>query len=283
MNKIAFVTDSTAYITKELRNHPDVYVLPLNINFNGEDFEDGVDLTTDELYTRIRTEKEVPKTSQPSVGRFAELFETLKKNYDSAVCVHISSELSGTFSSAVQGSDMTEDFHVEVIDSKCMSYAITHLLNQGIRLAGEGNTASEMAAELRKHAGQTENYILLGSLEQFYKGGRMSGAQYMLGSVLKIKPVLRIDPDGKFELFERIRSEKKAMNRLVDLLHASFESSLIEEVQIMHGNVVDKAKQLEAKIKEKMPSLSVITGEISSTIAVHAGEGTLALIWQKKS
>ncbi|TMW72973.1 DegV family protein [Alteribacter natronophilus] len=281
MKKTAFVTDSTAYITDELRNHPDVYVLPLNIMFKDGEYEDGVDLSTDELYTRIRAEKEVPKTSQPSVGKFAALFEKLKEEYDGAVAIHISSELSGTYSSAVQGSEITEGFPVEVVDSKCMSYAITHLLHRGLKLAGEKNDVREIGNELRAYAGMTENYILLGSLEQFYKGGRMSGAQYMLGSVLKIKPMLRITPEGTFELFERIRSEKKAVNRLVELLHTSYEKRKVEEVQILHGNVAEKARQLEEKIKEKMPSIRVVTGEISSTIAVHAGEGTLALMWEK--
>ncbi|RNA69843.1 DegV family protein [Alteribacter keqinensis] len=281
MGKIAFVTDSTAYLTEELKNHPDVYSLPLSIIIDDVSYADGVDLTVDELYERIRKEKEVPKTSQPAIGMFAELYEKLKEDYDAAVSIHISDKLSGTMASAKQGSDLVENFHVEVVDSKCMSYAITHLINESIRLSEEGKEAAEIAEHVRDQAGRTANYILLGSLDQFYKGGRMSGAQYLIGSVLKIKPVITITPEGEFNLFERVRSEKKAMNRLVELLYTYHQEHPVNKAQIMHGNVSEKASQLEAKLKEKMPNLDIMTGEISSTIAVHAGEGTLALLWQK--
>ncbi|WP_026690134.1 DegV family protein [Alteribacter aurantiacus] len=281
MGKIAFVTDSTAYLTEELKNHPDVYTLPLSIIIDGESYADGVDLSVDELYTRIRKEKEVPKTSQPAIGRFAELYEKLKEDYDAAISIHISDKLSGTMASAKQGSDLVDHFPVEVVDSKCMSYAITHLINESIKLSEEGKDVSDIAAHVRDEAGRTANYILLGSLDQFYKGGRMSGAQYLIGSVLKIKPVITITPEGEFNLFERVRSEKKAVNRLVELLTTYHEEHPVRSVQIMHGNVPEKAAMLEEKVKEKIPGVDVLIGEISSTIAVHAGEGTLALLWQR--
>ncbi|UTR11508.1 DegV family protein [Evansella sp. LMS18] len=280
--KIAWVTDSTAYITQELAEHPDVYILPLNIMFEDESFEDGVDLTTDILYNKIRKQKVVPKTSQPSVGKFAELYEKLKTDYDHAVAVHISSKLSGTYESSVNGKNMAE-FEAEVVDSKCMSYAITTLINKGMEMAEAGSDYKEIADELRQEASNNENYILLGSLEQFYKGGRMSGTQYLLGSMLQIKPIIRIDTStGEFELFERVRSEKKAVKRMIELLKNSYEKNIISQVQIMHGNLEHKANELKEKVLAEIPDLDIVIGEISSTIAVHAGEGTLAMIWNNK-
>ncbi|MCD8508530.1 MAG: DegV family protein [Bacillus sp. (in: Bacteria)] len=281
--KIAWVTDSTAYITKELADHPDVYVLPLNITFGNDTYEDGVDLTTELLYKRINEEKEVPKTSQPSIGKFAELYEKLKKDYDHAIAVHISGKLSGTIDSSNQGKTMAE-FDVEVVDSKCMSYAITTLIEKGMALAAEGKDYKDIAETLREEASNSENYILLGNLEQFYKGGRMSGTQYLLGNILQIKPVIRINTQtGEFELFERVRSEKKAVKRLLELLRNSYAENEITQVEIMHGNVINKANDLRDKIKEEFPSINIVVGEISSTIAAHAGEGTVALIWHKES
>ncbi|WP_394140731.1 DegV family protein [Cytobacillus oceanisediminis] len=279
--KIAWITDSTAFLTHELLDHPDVYVVPLTITFGEESFEDGIDLTTDQLYSRIRAEKEVPKTSQPSAGRFAELFEKLKSEYDSAIAVHISSKLSGTLNSCLAGAELA-GFPVEAVDSKCMSYAITTLIQKGFMLANNDMPSRKIAEILQKEADKSENYILLGSLEQFYKGGRMSGTQYLLGSILKIKPIIRINRDGAFELFDKVRSEKKAIKRMIELLGDSYSKHTIPQVQIMHGNVQEKANELAEEIKSVYPRLDIFIGEISSTIAAHAGEGTLAVIWHNE-
>lgn len=276
--RIAWVTDSTAYITEELAAHPDVYVLPLSITFNEETFEDGIDLTVNELYERIRTNKEVPKTSQPAAGKFAELYDSLKENYDAAISVHISSELSGTYSSAVQGQEIS-GFPVEIVDSLTMSYGITTLIHKGMELAEAGAEPEEISAQLTASSTESESYILLGSLEQFYKGGRMSGASYLLGNLLQVKPIIRITNEGKFDLFQKVRSEKKALRRMIELLEQAMEKRKLREVQVMHGNVLSKAEALRNTVKERFPELQVVVGEISSTIAAHAGEGTLALIW----
>jgi DegV family protein with EDD domain len=280
--KIAWITDSTAFITEELRNHPDVFVMPLGIIFGEEAFEDGVDLSTDELYHRIRTNKLVPKTSQPSSGRFAELFEKLKEEYEMAIAVHVSSKLSGTFASCRTGAEMA-DFHVEMVDSKSMSYGITYLIELGIEMHEKGIEFQEIAQTLQSETDLSENYVLLGSLEQFYKGGRMSGTAYLLGSILKIKPIIRVNRNGEFELFEKVRSEKKAVAKLVELLKEAYERNPIKQVQIMHGNVLSKAEELANDVRTAFPQIDIVIGEISSAIAVHAGEGTVSILWNNNS
>lgn len=279
--KIAWITDSTAFITEELRNHPDVFVMPLEIIFGTDAYEDGVDLTTDELYAKIRGQKAIPKTSQPASGKFSAMFEKLKEDYEGGIAIHVSSKLSGTLSSSRTGAEMA-GFPIETVDSKSMSYAITTLLNKGIQMAADGLNKEPIAEVLRQEADNSKNYILLGNLEQFYKGGRMSGTQFLLGSILKIKPIIRINSNGEFELFEKVRSEKKAVSRLIELFKEDYENYTINEIQIMHGNVLDKAKSLESDLKEAFPGINVVIGEISSTIAVHAGEGTVAVIWHKE-
>jgi DegV family protein with EDD domain len=279
--RIAWVTDSTAYITEELAAHPDVYVLPLSITFNEDTYEDGVDLTSDELYKKIRADKEVPKTSQPPAGRFAELYDILKEKYDAAVSVHISSQLSGTYSSALQGQEIS-GFQVEVVDSLSMSYAITTLIERGMKQAEEGVDPAAIGENLRAEAKRSECYVLLGSLEQFYKGGRMSGASYLIGNLLKVKPIIKITNEGTFEVFQKVRSEKKAIRRMAELLGEAKKVNTIYGVQIMHGNVPEKAAELKQLVEEKYDDLDIVVGEISSTIAVHAGEGTLGMVWHNE-
>ncbi|MDP4163655.1 MAG: DegV family protein [Bacillota bacterium] len=279
--KIAWITDSTAYMTQDLLNNPDVYVVPLDIIFGNEAFKDGIDLNTEELYSRIRKEKEIPKTSQPSSGMFAELFNKLKLEYDGAIAIHISSKFSGTLSTCKGASEMT-DFPVETIDSKSMGYAITSLLNMGIEMAGKEMPRIEIASRLREEVENLENYVLLGSLDQFYKGGRMSGTQFLLGSILQIKPIIRMNRNGEFELFEKIRSEKKAIKRLLELFDENYQQYHISELQILHGNVPEKAKELENTVKKMYPNLHIVIAEISSTIAAHSGEGTFAIQFHKE-
>ncbi|MGM9922619.1 MAG: DegV family protein [Bacillus sp. (in: firmicutes)] len=278
--KIAWITDSTAFITEDLKSHPDVYVIPLGINFQYASYEDGVDLTTELLYKHINEQKEIPKTSQPAVGKVAELFESLKKDYDAAIAVHVSSKLSGTLSTVATGAELAE-FPVEIVDSTAMSYVITTLLQKGISLHKQGVDYREIASFLREDAKKNENYILLGNLDQFYKGGRMSGTQYLLGNLLKIKPIIRIH-QGEFELFEKVRSEKRAIKKLIDLFSEAHQKYNVSKLEIMHGNVKAKAIEYKEEFLKYFPDLDISIGEISSTIAVHAGEGTIALIWHNE-
>src|SRR5690606_20295896 len=212
---IAWITDSTAYIPDELKNHPDFYSIPLNIHFGEKQFIDGVDLTPVQLYENIKNATEFPKTSQPSAGEFAEQFQKIAKDYEQAIAVHVSAELSGTLASSIAGAEIA-GFPITFIYSKSLSYGITGLIEKGMELQNSGRSVSEIKDQLEKMAGTLRNYIYIGQLEQLYKGGRMSGAQFFLGSLLKVKPIIQITADGKLEAIEKVRSEKKALQNLVD-------------------------------------------------------------------
>ncbi|AIG28318.1 DegV family protein [Brevibacillus laterosporus] len=275
--QIAWVTDSTAYIPADLREKHDIYVVPLEIIFSDGTYRDGLDMTPEQLYEKIEKTQEVPKTSQPSLGNFVELYETLKQKYDCAIAVHVSSKLSGTLNASQSAAKLAE-FPVEVVDSKTMSYPITHMILQGMKMAKTGATPEKIASSLRLIAEKTESYILLGSLDQFYRGGRMNGVQFFMGNLLQIKPILRIR-DGIFEVYEKIRTENKAIVRMLAQLDQAMQKQQIKNVQILHGNVMEKAQALKKRIKEKYQDVEVMIGPISSTIGVHAGQGTIALSW----
>ncbi|MCR8965322.1 DegV family protein [Brevibacillus halotolerans] len=275
--QIAWVTDSTAYIPADLREKHDIYVVPLEIIFSDGTYRDGLDMKPEQLYEKIEKTQEVPKTSQPSLGNFVELYETLKQKYDCAIAVHVSSKLSGTLNASQSAAKLAE-FPVEVVDSKTMSYPITHMILQGMKMAKTGASPEKIASSLRLIAEKTESYILLGSLDQFYRGGRMNGVQFFMGNLLQIKPILRIR-DGIFEVYEKIRTENKAIVRMLAQLDQAMQKQQIKNVQILHGNVMEKAQALKKRIKEKYQDVEVMIGPISSTIGVHAGQGTIALSW----
>ena len=274
---IAWITDSTAYIADDLKNHPDFYSIPLNIHFGEKQFVDGVDLTPAQLYENIKNATEFPKTSQPSAGEFAEKFKSIAENYEQAIAVHVSAELSGTLASSMAGAEIA-DFPITFIDSRSLSYGITGLIDKGIALQNEGASVTEIKEQLEKMTGTLKNFIYIGKLEQLYKGGRMNGVQFFLGSLLKVKPIIQLTSDGKLEAIDKVRSEKKALQYLVDKVAEGHQKGK-GKVYLMQGNALETAEQLKALITSQVPDLSVEIGDISSTLAVHAGEGTIAMLW----
>ncbi|WP_318614921.1 DegV family protein [Sporosarcina sp. YIM B06819] len=279
MNKkpIAWIVDSTAYVSEELQRHPDFFSVPLNIHFGEKQFVDGVDLTPEQLYAKIKNAEEFPKSSQPSAGEFAERFKVIAEQYEQAIAIHVSSKLSGTLASSTTGAELA-GFPVTFIDSLSLSYGITGLIEKGMDMYSNGASVPAIKAELEKLAGTMHSYILIGQLDQLYKGGRMSGVQFFLGSLLKVKPIVQLSKDGELVAIDKVRSEKKALQYLVDKIAASDHAGK-RNIHLMHGNVLDQAIHLKNLITEQVPNLEVKIGDISSVLAVHAGEGTLAVLW----
>lgn len=275
--RIAWIADSTVYLSPKLKNHPDLFVVPLNIYFGEEQFADGTELTTTQLYEKIKEAKEFPKTSQPSAGEFAKIYENLATQYDEAIAVHVSHQLSGTLSASKSGADIA-GFPITFIDSLSLSYGMTALLEYGMEMSENGSTVKEIQEKLDALAGTVHNYILMGNLDQLYKGGRMSGMQFLLGSLLKIKPIIQISPKGELGMIDKVRSERRAIQYLLNKMTDAYTEG-VQKFYIMHGNILEQAEKFSLAITEQMPDAEVEIGEISSVLAVHAGEGTLAVLW----
>ncbi|MDI2587872.1 DegV family protein [Psychrobacillus sp. NEAU-3TGS] len=278
LKKIAWVVDSTAYVNSFLKNHPDVFEIPLNIHFGQQQFIDGIDLTSDQLYERIRNGTDPVKTSQPSAGEFAEVYTNLSKEYESIIAIHVSNSLSGTISSSISGAKIAE-VPMECVDSLSLSAGITGLVEKGLELQAQGLPFDEIAALLRKETSKFRNYILIGNLTQLYKGGRLSSAQFYLGSLLKIKPIIQINKKGELQELDKVRSQKKAVQYLIDRVGESVEQEGAKLVYIMHSNALTQAESLKEAILLQTPHLKIEIGEISTVLAVHAGEETLAVLW----
>ena len=274
---LAWIVDSTAYVSPELQEHPDFFSVPLNIHFGDKQYVDGVDLTPEQLYKKIKTADEFPKTSQPSAGEFAERFKEIAENYDEAIAVHVSAKMSGTLASSTGGAEIS-GFPVTFIDSLSLSYGITGLIEHGMDMHKNGATVPEIKKELGKMSGNCKNFILIGKLDQLYKGGRMSAAQFYLGSLLKVKPIVQISKEGELQAIEKVRSEKRALQYLINKVSEANLSG-IKKIHLMQGNVPEQAENLKKMITEQVPAMEIEIGDISSVLAVHAGEGTLAILW----
>lgn len=207
MARIAWVTDSTSCITQEEAKKLGIHIIPVSIIMENKIYKDGVDITPDEFYSKLETVTELPKTSQPTVGEFSDFYEVLKQDYDCAIAIHVSEKFSGTINGSRLGAEMA-DFPVHIVDSKIISESMKQLLLKGMKLEEEGLEAEEIASVLRETANHVKGYVCIGSLEQLRKGGRLSGASFLVGNLLQIKPILTFD-DGSLVPFEKIRTLKR--------------------------------------------------------------------------
>lgn len=280
MTKIAWVTDSTSVLDEELRNHPDIYLIPLSVILDGEAYADGEDLTAEELFAKLKTLKDSPKTSQPAVGAFKELYDQLSKEYDEIIAVLLSKKLSGTVDSSEQAANLVE-IPVTTIDSKILTYPQTALMKQGIRLAEEGLSVHEIKMELEEIANQNETYVLVGSLEQLHRSGRMSSAKFFLGSVLNIKPIISI-VDGALEVKEKARSDKKAKEKIIDYMRSAYEQNKFGEAWLLFGRNPDTANQWKLELEEEFKNIRFSCYPLGAVIGVHAGEDTIGISWYNR-
>lgn len=275
--KTAWVTDSTAYLDEELRNHPDLYTIPLTILLDGEEYSDGIDLTSAQLFDRLKQLKNPPKTSQPSIGAFQALYEKLSADYDQVVAVLLSGKLSGTVSSSEQAAKLV-DIPVTTIDSNILTYPLTALLKEGIALLEAGASLESVIDQLERIKKTNETYVLVGSLEQLHRSGRMSGLKFFLGSMLNVKPIISI-VDGALNVKEKARSEKKAKEKILDYLRSSYEQHHFKEVYILYGLHEEQASNWENEIRKEFPELEIVHCPLGAVIGVHAGENTLGISW----
>lgn len=281
--KIAVMTDSTSYIPEDLREQYDIHIVPLSVVFGDESFQEDIDITTEEFYAKIRDSKTLPTTSQPSVGAFVDLYNFLaSENYEAVITVHLSSKISGTFQAAQSAGQMVDEIEVYAYDSElsCLPQGLFAI--EAAKLAKQGNkTPKEILAHLDKLKENLKAYFMVDDLTNLQRGGRLSGAQALVGSLLKIKPILHF-VDGEIVPFEKIRTRKKALTKIADMLEEEVQKGTVERVIFIHANDEESAKNLEQDFKEKYPDIETIISYFGPVIGTHLGEGAIGIAWNHK-
>ncbi|KEZ52947.1 hypothetical protein GS18_0208995 [Metabacillus indicus] len=275
--KIAWVTDSTASIDQEIRDHPDIYWVPLLVCINGEDYLDGVTLAPEELYPLLKKPENAITTSQPPPGAFAELYRKLAEDYDEVISIHLSSLLSGTYSSAVQAAGEA-DIPVTVIDSLILTEPLTRIVKAGVLMHEKGMETEQIVAELESLKEKHHTYVLIGDLTRLHKSGRMTGTQYYLGSLLNIQPIIRIK-SGSLSTEEKVRSEKKAFQYIAGQIKKGSLTHSIREIAVMFTSKRDKADRLHDTLAKEFPEIPVKLVPLCTTIGVHTGEDVAGVSW----
>lgn len=276
----AIVTDSTAYIPRELREKWKIYMIPLNVIFGNEAYAEEVDITASEFYEEVKT-KGLPKTSQPPVGQFAELFERLAKDYDAVISIHLSSGISGTYQGAVAAGGMVEDIQVFAFDSEisCMVQGLYAL--EAAKMAQKGIEPEVIIARLEELKSTADAYFMVDDLSHLQRGGRLSSAQAFIGGLLQLKPLLRFQNKGIVP-FEKIRTRKKAMKRIADLLGADVSKGESYQAAIIHANREEEALEWRNELSALYPNVDFSISYFGPVIGTHLGEGAMGLGWIRK-
>lgn len=276
--KVAVMTDTTAYIPKELKEKYHIYVVPLSVVFGKESYREDMDLTTEQFYEKVRSVDKLPTTSQPAIGEVVNMFETLSKEYDAVIAIHISSKLSGTFQAVESAGQMVESIDVYPFDSAISAMAQGFYVIEAAERAIAGDTPEEIMVHLENMRQSVEAYFMVDDLSHLQRGGRLSNAQAILGSLLKIKPVLHI-VDGLIIPFEKIRTKKKAIQRIMGMLYTNAEKGNVKRVVFIHANDEPSALELEAEFKRKYPDIETMISYFGPVVGTHLGEKSLGVAW----
>ncbi len=278
MSKIALVTDSTSYIPPELVAKHKINVAAQTLIWGEETFRDGVDIQPSEFYTRLKTAKVMPSTSQVSPAGMQSAFQPLVDQGFEVVGIFISSKLSGTMQSAIQAKDMmgTAGEKVTLVDSLSTSMALGLIVLAAARAAEAGASLQECVDVAEKARTQSGIFFAVDTLEFLHRGGRIGGAQRFIGSALNLKPILALK-DGKVEGVERIRTKTKAHDRIFELIAEQVSGKPSVRVATLHANAAEDAKALLDRASKQLDPVESILSEVSPVVGTHTGPGTVGL------
>ncbi|MFP7289034.1 DegV family protein [Shouchella clausii] len=279
MGKTAVLTDSTAYLDKQTLEELGIYTIPLSVIFSGKNYREEMDLSTDAFYEKLSTEEALPTTSQPAIGMFTELLQELKdEGYTDVVSVHLSAKISGTLQTALSAGEMVDGITLHGVDSEISCAPQGFLARTAAKLALEGTPPENIVAELEKIKAQIRAYFVVHDLHHLRRGGRLNGAQALIGSMLQIKPILHFE-EGLIVPYAKVRTEKKALNHILDMLFDDLAAGNVNEVSVIHANNRAKAMQLKEKIAEQHPTTTIQISYFGPVIGTHLGSGSLGVSW----
>ena len=271
--KIALVTDSTADLPQQLIKQWKILVLPLKVSFGHQQYLD-CELTSEEFYTRLAAESELPKTSQPSPEDFASVYASALAEYDEVISVHISSGLSGTLNSAYVAAEKFAG-KVHLVDSRSISLGIGQQVLEAAKGIQEGLAVKAVLDRISEMREKMETIFTLDTLEYLHKGGRIGTVKGMLGALLKIKPVIRVNEEGVYVPAGIARSREKALAGIVSALEHAAAGRTVKALAIAHGAAKDAADKLQDKLESVFNVRVSLFTQVGPVIGVHTGPGTV--------
>jgi fatty acid kinase fatty acid binding subunit len=273
---VKIVGATSTGISPEAAQQLDLTIVPLRVNFGTETLRDSVDISPEAFLDRLVASKQFPTTSQPPAGDFLTVFQKARAAGDDVLCVLLSNKLSGTVMSANAAREQLQDDHIYVFDTLNVSVGESILVIEAARLAQAGKSVPEIVQRLEFMRDKVRLYFVVNTLEYLAKGGRVSNAQAFIGSVLQMKPILKVE-NGLVEGAERIRTISKAHARLRHIVEEGIRGKSNVQVAVMYTTIKDKAHKLadEIRMDYHLPEVPVYT--ISPAVSAHTGPGALGV------
>lgn len=276
--KLAIVTDSTAFLPTRIKNHPDLYVIPIPVILDGKIYNEGIDIEADEYYGLLKNSKDFPTTSQPAVGEVLALYEELKtKGYDTILSIHLSSGISGFVNTLFAMKDDVKEMTIIPYDSKITSMPMGHMVESALDLNDKGYSLEAILAHIDRIRDNTYAYLIVDDLNNLVRGGRLTNGVALIGGLLKIKPILTFS-EGKIILFEKIRSSKKAFARAEQIIgKRNEEIKPPVKLYVIHANNLEVAEEEKAKLQKQYPQAEIEIGHFGPVIGSHLGEKAIGI------
>ncbi len=279
MAKVAIVTDSTSSMPVDLVKKYNINVVSQVIIWGEKTYEDQIDITSSEFYTRLSTSKTMPTTSQASPNTFVKMFSKLRDaGYQDILCVLISNKLSGTIGSYNQSREMFPDLNIQMVDSLSTAMGLGFQVITAARTVQEGGTMQDAIKMVEQARDRTGIIITPATLEFLHRGGRIGGGARFLGTLLNFKPVLEL-VNGRLEPVERVRTRRKVFERIGELIKERVGDSQPLHLAALHANALEEAQELLDIAAQGLTVSEKLISEVSPAVGAHTGPGTVGIAW----
>lgn len=271
--KTAIITDSTSYLSQEMIDRYDIRVISLNVIFKDQVFVEAEYAAT-QFYERMRSERQLPTTSQPTTGEYITLLEQLKSDgYTDCIAIHLSSGISGTYQNAITAGEMVEGINMYAFDSEiaCMVAGMYTLRAAELK---DILSPERIIEELKLIRADSKAYFLVDDLKNLQKGGRLNGAQAIIGSMLQVKPILHFE-DKVIVPYDKVRTKKKAVQFVQNKIKQ--EVAAPATIVVIHANAEEEADAMIQHFKSQLPEVDVIKSYFGPVIGTHLGEKALGV------
>ena len=275
--KLAVITDSSAYLKLEVLEKENLFILDIPVFIDGKTYVEGKNLTAEEFYQKMALSAELPKTSQPSIAELEDLLSTLSGNgYTHVLGLFLSSGISGFYQNIQFLKGEFPQLEIAFPDSKITSAPLGIMVQSALNWAEAGLDFNEILRRINVQIDGTSAFIIVDDLNHLVKGGRLSNGAAILGNLLSIKPILYFNDHGVIEVFEKIRTEKKATKRMLELAQERTAGG-VYQIMVIHGNAPEKAAELQKNLLDSGIASEVPIVTFGSVIGTHLGEGSVAL------
>ena len=277
MTSVKIVTDSTIDLPPQIIEENNLTVVPLSITIDGQTYIDGIDISPKEFITKMQQSENLPKSSQPPAGEFLEIYNKLTEDGSEVLSIHMTAQMSGTVQSAQTAARMAEG-KVTVVNSKYISNALAFQVLEAAKLAKEGKGIDEIVERIDRVRENTRLFVVVDTLDNLVKGGRIGKGKAMLSSLLNIKPIASLDT-GEYTPVAKVRSQGQIVKYLVKQLIQDIKGKTLKGISITHADALELATKLKEAIINEVGQVEVPVYDTTPIISTHTGIGAIGFMY----